>query len=208
MDRPASRRDCWPHNQSDPRSEAGPYGATCGVAVARSANQRITSALGVDPTHLVLELKCYIDGERAECTAVGRRHGFHANPESLFVNGTASRHDAGKPIRTETLSRAFTAAVRTAGLTHSVTKTDPESGALYQSAEAAHTFHDARHTFAAWLYHAERAGGNAEPWKIVQARLGHRQLATTLNTYLRVVDDYRTEVNLSVYKFLREKFGN
>ena len=88
------------------------------------------------------------------------------------------------------------------------TKTHVETGALYQSAEAAHTFHDARHTFAAWMYHAERAGGNAEPWKIVQARLGHRQLATTLNTYLRVVDDYRTEVNLNVYRFLREKFGN
>ena len=43
----------------------------------------------------------------------GRRHGLRANPESLFVNGTASRHDAGKPIRAETLSRAFTAAVRT-----------------------------------------------------------------------------------------------
>ena len=176
------------------------------LRVVRTKGLRPRSVL--IPAHLVLELKRYIDGERAECTAVGRRHGFHANPESLFVNGTASRHDAGKPIRTETLSRAFTAAVRTAGLTHSVTKTDPESGALYQSAEAAHTFHDARHTFAAWLYHAERAGGNAEPWKIVQARLGHRQLATTLNTYLRVVDDYRTEVNLSVYKFLREKFGN
>jgi len=160
------------------------------------------------PTHLVLELRRYIDGERAECIAVGRRHGLRANPESLFVNGNASRHDAGKPIRAETLSRAFTAAVRTAGLTRSVTKTDPETGALYQSAEAAHTFHDARHTFAAWMYHAERAGGNAEPWKIVQARLGHRQLATTLNTYLRVVDDYRTEVNLNVYRFLREKFGN
>ena len=160
------------------------------------------------PTHLVLELRRYIDGERAECIAVGRRHGLRANPESLFVNGNASRHDAGKPIRAETLSRAFTAAVRTAGLTRSVTKTDPETGALYQSAEAAHTFHDARHTFAAWMYHAERAGGNAEPWKIIQARLGHRQLATTLNTYLRVVDDYRTEVNLNVYRFLREKFGN
>jgi integrase/recombinase XerC len=84
-----------------------------------------------------------------------------------------------------------------------VPKIDPDSGEAYGLKLAAHSFHDLRHTFACWLYHAERKSGNSEPWKVVQARLGHKYLSTTMDTYLRVVDEYRFEVNSNVYKFLR-----
>jgi hypothetical protein len=33
-------------------------------------------------------------------------------------------------------------------------------------------------------YHAEKAQGNPEPWKIVQIKLGHNSLKITMDTYL------------------------
>ena len=48
--------------------------------------------------------------------------------------------------------------------------------------------HDLRHTAAVLIYYAESATGNPEPWKKVQTPLGHKNLQTTIDTYLHHVE--------------------
>ena len=159
------------------------------------------------PTHLVNELIEYIDTERAESVSFGLKFELKKDPVSLFVNGVGSRHDSGSAIKAYTLSAAFKSAVLAAGLTRRVERINLETSESVTELVSAHSFHDLRHTFAVWLYQAEAASGNPEPWKVVQARLGHKYLKTTCDTYLRVVDTFRANANDSVYRFLRGAFG-
>jgi integrase len=159
------------------------------------------------PMHLVSELFQYAHNEREECLATGRRFGLRNSPEAFFLNGVDSRHNAGRPVHPQTISLNFHKAVLRAGLASPVRKHDPITGEAHSVLAANHSFHDLRHTFACLLYEAERYTGNPEPWKTVQARLGHRHLQTTLDTYLRVVDIFRAEVNATVYRFIRSWGG-
>ena len=159
------------------------------------------------PQHLVTELIAYIDGERAEAVTVGRRYGLKKAPAALFLNGSTARNHAGKPAQPYTLSEAFRRAVEAVGLTRRVERVDPDTRNEFISDVPAHTFHDLRHTFAVFLYQAEVASGNVEPWKIVQARLGHKHLKTTTDIYLRIVDIFRIKANDAVYRFLRTSLG-
>lgn len=86
-----------------------------------------------------------------------------------------------------------------ANLVKQVINTDPESSNHYITEVAKHSFHDLRHTFAIWLYRAEANAGNAEPWKTIQIRLGHAQLETTLNTYLKTAELERASFSSQVY---------
>lgn len=159
------------------------------------------------PVHLVLELIRYIDTERQDCLAAGRRYGLRNSPQALFLNGVDARHNAGKPASSKTLSLGFHNAVVRAGFISKLLKQDPASGDKYFAPSADHTFHDLRHTFACLLYEAEVRRGNPEPWKVVQGRLGHKNLQTTLDTYLRVVDIFRADVHANVYRFIRMTLG-
>jgi len=60
-------------------------------------------------------------------------------------------------------------------------------GKSVNSKKAMHCVHDLRHTYAVLTYHAEVMNGNVEPWKKIQAQLGHKSLQTTIDTYLRYV---------------------
>lgn len=159
------------------------------------------------PQHLITELVAYIDGEREDAIAVARRYGVMKAPTALFVNGRDARNHAGQAVQPYTLSESFRRAVAIAGLKRRVEKIDPLTKKEFVSEVPAHTFHDLRHTFAVFLYQAEVASGNAEPWKIVQARLGHKHLKTTTDIYLRIVDIFRIKANDAVYHFLRENLG-
>lgn len=159
------------------------------------------------PSHLIAEIHRYIDTERRESVEVGKRFGLKKDTGYLFVNGLDSRNHAGKPVRGYTLSSAFRDAVLDCGFVRKEERVDPLTEESYLASCAAHCFHDLRHTFAVWLYQAEKAAGNAEPWKVVQARLGHRYLKTTTDIYLRVVDTFRAKVNDNLYRFLRMTFG-
>jgi len=55
--------------------------------------------------------------------------------------------------------------------------------------------HCLRHTCAMWTYIAEKRQGNSEPWKVVQARLGHAHLKTTTDTYLRATSEFEALVS-------------
>lgn len=159
------------------------------------------------PRHLIDELISYMDTERAEAVKTGRRFRRGREPAALFVNGLAARHHAGLPIQSYTLSSAFSRSVSAAGYLRSVEKVDLATGKTYIDHLPGHCFHDLRHTFAVWLYHAEIAAGNPEPWKNLQARLGHKSLNTTRDIYLRTVDIFRSSVNDNVYQYLRRSFG-
>lgn len=159
------------------------------------------------PRHLIDELLAYIDGEREEAIEVGRRYGMKRSPPALFVNGCESRNHAGKPVKAYTLSDSFRRAIENVGLKRRVEKIDPSTRERFVDVQSAHTFHDLRHTFAVLLYHAEVSTGNVEPWKIIQARLGHKHLKTTRDIYLRIADVFRAKVNDAVYRFLRESLG-
>jgi integrase len=49
--------------------------------------------------------------------------------------------------------------------------------------------------------------GDAEPWKTLQALLGHKQLATTINIYLRSVTIDEAQITDSLGSFFRELRG-
>lgn len=155
------------------------------------------------PAHLARELQTYINGERAAAVQKGRSHGLAREPRQLFVNGEDAGRNAGRAVDRRTLWRAFHNAVREAGLTQEIERTDSSSGMTSVFMAAAHCFHDLRHTFACWLYQAELQAGNPDPWKTVQARLGHKYLSTTVDLYLKSVDVFRTNVNTAYYHFLR-----
>ena len=158
------------------------------------------------PNYLIPDLYAYIDGERSECIAVARRHWLKKKsdePKVLFVNGVDAHQNAGKPVRADTLSGAFRRAVMKAGLTEWVTKTHPDTGEVGQVLVPRHRYHDLRHTYALWTYHALVEQGTSEPWKIIQSLLGHAHLSTTLDTYLRVVNVEKARTADGVYEVMR-----
>jgi len=158
------------------------------------------------PNYLIPDLHAYIDGERSECLAVARRYWLKKKsdePKVLFVNGVEARQSAGKPVCADTLSGAFRRAVIKAGLTEWVAKTDPGTGEVRQAPVPRHRYHDLRHTYALWTYHALVEQGTSEPWKIIQSLLGHAHLSTTLDTYLRVVNVEKARTADSVYEVMR-----
>jgi len=188
----------------DLRSTDGSF-ASVPLKITRTKGLRPRTILF--PGHLIAEIHGYIDTERREAVEVGKRFGLKRDTGYLFVNGLDARNHAGKPVRGYTLSGAFRDAVLACGLVRKENRVNPLTEESYLASCAAHSFHDLRHTFSVWLYQAEKAAGNAEPWKVVQARLGHRYLKSTTDIYLRVVDTFRAKVNDNLYRFLRMTFG-
>jgi len=140
------------------------------------------------PIWVLKGLQWYIANERQ---AAYKRSGRKREPEELFLNHEAQQSQAnvGQPVTDDTISRVFREAVVRAGCVIKSWRVNPLTGDRHEWTEAAHTFHDLRHTFAVWLYYAEQKSGNPTPWKTVQVRLRHSQLATTEGTYLKIVDD-------------------
>jgi integrase len=78
----------------------------------------------------------------------------------------------------------FASACMACGITEMKEVNDMETGQTHIRTVPAHSFHDLRHNCAVLTYHAEKNNGNAEPWKIVQIKLGHKRLKDTIDTYL------------------------
>lgn len=53
--------------------------------------------------------------------------------------------------------------------------------------------HALRHTYAVMEYFSRKEAGDSEPWLYVQAQLGHRNLKTTTDIYLAIVNEYEYE---------------
>jgi len=139
------------------------------------------------PVWVLKGLEWYIVNERQ---AAFKRSGRSHEPEELFLNHELQQSQAniGQPVTDDTISRVFREAVLRTGYVIKSWRTNPFTGERREWIEPAHTFHDLRHTFAVWLYYAEEKEGNVTPWKTVQVRLRHSQLATTEGTYLKIVE--------------------
>ena len=146
------------------------------------------------PGWLIKEIKNYIRSERQEILTVLNRSN---EPEALFINPLSAGRHAGKPLQVRTLERAFADACLSAGETRveKIQKFD-SSGVTSVHAVSAPLFnyHDTRHTYAVWTYYA-RKKTESEPWLYIQARLGHADLKTTLNTYLKIAGDFEPNIS-------------
>jgi integrase len=135
------------------------------------------------PNWLISKTIDYIHGERAQATKHLRR------PTSkLFVAGLSSlAKDRGRAITGRAFEKAFEVAGLRAGLYKFQNEALAGSDQKQLKKRALHCPHDLRHTYAIATYFAERSFGNPEPWKQIQAQLGHKHLVTTVNTYLAYV---------------------
>jgi len=138
------------------------------------------------PAWLVMDIQAYMEGERAASLRACKTKPRH--PPTRLLLGHEYSGSAGKAITNAALQKMFREACLALGLVEIVEKTDPETGRKFMSKTPRHSIHDLRHTYAVLTYHAERANGNAEPWKKIQAQLGHSCLQTTIDTYLSHVE--------------------
>lgn len=146
------------------------------------------------PAWLVMDIQAYMDGERAASLRACKTKNRHA-PTRLLL-GHEHSGSAGRPVTNAALQKMFRVACLTLGLVEIVEKTDPETGKQFTYKTPRHSMHDLRHSYAVLTYHAERANGNAEPWKKIQAQLGHSKLQTTIDTYLSHVEIFTDKPGL------------
>jgi integrase len=146
------------------------------------------------PGWLILEIKNYIRGERHEIlTALNRS----SKPVALFINPLSAGSHAGKPLQVRTLERAFANACLSAGAAkvEKIQKFDSSNILTVHYADAPlFNYHDTRHTYAVWTYYA-RKKTDAAPWLYIQARLGHADLKTTLQKYLKLASDFEPDIS-------------
>jgi len=146
------------------------------------------------PSWLVMDVQAYMEGERTTLLQRAKAKTRHST-KRLFL-GFEHSDSAGEPITNAALQKMFRDACLALGLVNIIEKTDPETGVKFTYKTPRHSLHDLRHTYAVLTYHAERANGNPEPWKRIQAQLGHRSLQTTIDTYLSHVQIFTDQPGL------------
>jgi integrase len=146
------------------------------------------------PAWLVTDVQAYLHDERAASLRACKTKTRY--PPTRLLLGHEYSRSAGKPVTNAALQKMFREACLTLGLVEIVEKTDPETGTKFTYKTPRHSIHDLRHSYAVLTYHAERANGNAEPWKKIQAQLGHRNLQTTIDTYLAHVEIFTDQPGL------------
>jgi integrase len=146
------------------------------------------------PAWLVADVLMYIEDERA--ASLIERKSKSKYPTTRLLLAHKGSKSAGMPVTNGALQKVFREACLALGLVHVVEKTDPETGQKFHYKMPRHSIHDLRHTYAVLTYHAQRANGNAEPWKKIQAQLGHSNLQTTIETYLSHVEIFSNQSGL------------
>jgi site-specific recombinase XerD len=142
---------------------------------------RVTRCVAA-PGWLVLAIQSYINGEREASERKGKKRGVKFTT-SLFL-GHANSKSAGKGITRSAIQKMFALACMKCGITEKKEVEDEQTGERLIKTVPARSYHDLRHNCAVLTYHAEKAQGNSEPWKIVQIKLGHASLKVTNDTYL------------------------
>lgn len=133
------------------------------------------------PNWLIFRTQAYIAHERAKSC-----EGALTDSDALFVSSSSGPSDrAGQAISPRRYQTIFRKACSLAGLYVSSQSESSTNNAA--RAFARFSPHDLRHTYAVMTYFAERQLGNPEPWKPIQAQLGHRHMSTTVDIYLRHV---------------------
>lgn len=160
------------------------------------------------PAYLIPELMLYIENERQAAVDAGKAYvksklKSFKEPRALFVNHANSGFNAGNSIRPSSLSHAFSAACAACGILITISRTDPDTMELYDEKVAAHSFHDLRHTFAVWKYLDAKSRGESEPWKEIQILLGHKNLKTTTDIYMKLSVIEKVKAGKSVMQAMR-----
>lgn len=187
------------------RPESSISTSVCALPLTKTKGLRPRKVLV--PIWLVEDLIHYIENERAEAIKAARfynRMPRNHEPTELFVNGISSCYNTGFGISNDTIDRQFRAAILAAGLTKTVSLVDPTTNERYVVEEVRYVFHALRHTFAIWRYYAEFMNGAREPWKIVQALLGHQSLQTTMAIYLRPCAIFEAQVSDVVLRYFED----
>jgi integrase len=138
------------------------------------------------PTWLVVDAIEYINGERAKALLAWKGRPRRASIQLLLGRLESPRR--GQPISKDAVQKILREACIALGFVETVEKIIPETGDVFHDKVPKHSYHDLRHTCAVLMYHAEVASGNPEPWKKIQAQLGHSHLSTTIDTYLAHVE--------------------
>lgn len=161
-----------------------PQGSNIPYNIAIFGKGRKTRNVPV-PGWLIDEVNAYIEDERANALAKGRRQ---RDPAAyLFVGATGSK-TPGKPVTASAIDAIMQRACMESGLVEQVTYRNPETRESQMISRPRYSYHDLRHTYACLTYHLEKREGNAEPWKKIQANLGHSHMQTTIDTYLNWVE--------------------
>ncbi|SDC53794.1 Phage integrase family protein [Cupriavidus sp. YR651] len=145
------------------------------------------------PTWLVMDILAYIEGERAASLRAAEVSARNA-PITLFLTHPDSNR-AGRRLSISRMQGMFEEACLATGLVKHFKFRD-ENGETTQRMRARHCIHDLRHTYAVYTYHAEVLNGNSEPWKKIQAQLGHENLETTIQIYLAYVEIFSKKPGL------------
>lgn len=138
------------------------------------------------PNWLIMDAQIYIQAVRKHAEKIRQKRGRGTTP-NLFIAGIRSTR-AGAPVGSRRVQQIVETACRQSGNVISDTVHDLNTSETYSVVRPSHCVHDLRHTYAVFTYWAERSAGNAEPWKRIQAQLGHAKLQTTVDTYLQFVE--------------------
>jgi integrase/recombinase XerC len=149
----------------------------CQLDICGKYGKRRTVAV---PHWLVIATQDYISNERAKAAATSR----NPSPMLFVYDATAGKKDHGKALKIRRFQRIIANACKRAELTQLVEKKLPGSTQTRLVRVARHSPHDLRHSYAVNEYFAAVAMGSHEPWKSIQAQLGHKHLQTTIDTYL------------------------
>lgn len=155
------------------------------VEILGKGNKRRVVAV---PNWLILDAQAYINGERAEALKKSKEA---VESEFLVVSEKSSRFP-GRKVSTRRTLQILEKACISSGQLITVRRKFPGRGEV-NTKKALHCVHDLRHTYAVMTYQAEVKQGNREPWKKIQAQLGHKDMQTTIDTYLRYVSIFNLE---------------
>ena len=152
------------------------------------------------PFWLMAEVRLYIDNERSDALAAASGLWLKSDamqPRSLLLNPTTARAHTGKRMLAATIEAKFNEVQTRLAITKRVVKAGGTNEAKAVIVPK-HVFHDTRHTRAVWYYQSLEQNGHQRPWVRVQTMLGHRNLQTTLGTYLKIVDQLAPEALAAV----------
>lgn len=168
---------------------------TCELKVAKGLVRRTVYF----PFWLVAHLQTYIAGERARAIALAHRNWLGPKgkpPPNLLLNTPAAGRNAGKRTTSKQLDADLLTVLKRLKLTIKRAKAEGTSKEKVVDV-AKHSFHDARHTFAYWLYVEDMGEDDGTDSPVlerrfedvvqkIRLRLGHQHVETTINIYLRV----------------------
>ena len=161
--------------------------------------------------YLIRNILDYISGERAEIIS---KFGVK-NCDTLLINPMPDKRNSNISPSVRTLERNFSAACIRARCAFDEAATEFRrnlDGTLseheFKRRVPAFVFHDLRHTFAVWTYYARKRAGDHEPWMYIQQQLGHANVKTTIDTYLKWAQEFEAEISDSYMEAINVEARN